>query len=100
MYPGQKRFDWMTLSEEQSLWKMMMVVLMAANTIVTMRVLSLDSFPYWYAPLHPTTRKEIFEITLRAGYGPPYYTKKSGPELLYKSINLHNQIVQIEQYYK
>ena len=101
MYSGQKCSDWMTLSEEQSLWKMMIVVLMTANTIVMMRFLSLDSFLYWYAPLHPATRKEIFEIILRAGHGPPSYTKKSGPEIIQlQSINLHNQIVQIEQYYK
>ena len=75
MFSGQKRFDRTTLSEEQNLWKARMIVLRASNTTVTIRFLSLDSLPYWYAPLHPATRKKIFERTLRAGHGPPSCTK-------------------------
>ena len=44
-FSGQKRFDETTLSEEQSLWKAL-IVLRPPNVPVTTRFLSLESFPY------------------------------------------------------
>ena len=100
MFSGQKRFDETTLTEEQSLWKARMVVLRPPNTAVKIRFLSLESFPYWYAPLHPATRKKIFERTLRAGHGPPSYTKLSVHRIKDDIEDSRNQTFQIERYCK